>query len=268
MNKKIIILISLLFCLFLVGQIKASAPQDPFKAFASKISLLPEQEKFVYKAKFLGLSIGTFIIMNNGKRTFNGREVYSYELTVRTLPFFSILFKTKARYVSYMDTQEFVVLRHEEYIKGGTLLESAVDFDYKNLTATYTNFITDQKQTVTIPGKILDTLSGSFYLRMMALELGDTVDILIYADQKIYHYTGTLSSSTKIKVPKFGKQEAYYFKPYLFVDGKEITKISAEIYYSTAIPATTIRATLNTRFGNVNVVLVEGYETNLNGNST
>lgn len=261
MNKKIIFIGCLLLCFFQAGPIKGSVAQGPLKTFVPRLSSLPDQEKLVYKAKFLGISIGTFIITNNGKMTLNGKEAYCFELKVRTLPFFSVLFKTKARYFSYMDTQEFVILRHEEYVKGGALLESAVDFDYKNLMATYKNFINRQEHTVKIPDKLLDVLSGSFYLRMMPLELGDTVSLPIYADQKIYDYTGSLSSKTEVNLPKHGKQDAYYFKPYLFLDGKEIKKISAEVFFSTTTPRKALRAALKTLLGKVHVVLVEGYET-------
>lgn len=228
---------------------------------APKLSSLPDQEKLIYKAKFLGISIGTFIIMNNGKTMLNGQEALCFELKVKTLPFFSILFKTKSRYVSYMDTQKFVVLRHEEYVKGGDLLESAVDFDYKDLTATYKNFINNQESTIKIPDKLLDVLSGGFYLRMIPLELGGTADLNIYADQKIYNYTGVLSSKTNVNLPNYGKQDAYYFKPSLFLDGKEVKKISAEIFFSTTAPTKTLSAALKTRLGKVHVVLVEGYKT-------
>ncbi|MFA5088160.1 MAG: DUF3108 domain-containing protein [Candidatus Omnitrophota bacterium] len=260
MNKIFVFISCLLLCILPAGGINASVPQEPGKPFVCNLSSLAEKEKLVYKAKFLGISIGTFIIINNGKMMLNGQEAYCFELKVRTLPFFSILFKTKARYVSYLDAQEFVVLRHEEYVKGGTLLESAVDFDYKNFTATNKNFINHQENTVKIPDKILDVLSGSFYLRMMPLALGDKVDLNIYADQRIYNYTGRLSSKIKVHVPHHGKQDAYPFKPYLFLDGKQVIKISAEVFFSTTTPRKALRATLKTLLGNVNVILVEGYE--------
>ncbi|OGX51004.1 MAG: hypothetical protein A2243_09365 [Omnitrophica WOR_2 bacterium RIFOXYA2_FULL_38_17] len=273
MNKDFIFIECLLLC-FLLGcksvvqkedlifqarQIKGSEPGKSLKPFVSDFSSLPNKEKLVYKATFLGLSIGKFIIMNNGKRMLNGQEVYCFELTVKTLPFFSILFKTKNRYVSYMDAQKLVILRHEEYIKGGTFLESAVDFDYNFYTAKYKNFIDQKEIVVKIPDKLLDVLSGIYYLRMLPLELGDTVDINIYADQKIYNYTGFLSAKTEVNLPNYGKQEAYCFEPYLFLDGTQIKNISAETFFSTANPSKTLRATLKTLLGNVNVLLMKGY---------
>lgn len=247
--------------LFKARQIKASAPsetQEERETIVPQVSLLPDQETLVYRAKFIGLSIGTFVITNNGKMMLGGREAYYFEIKVRTLPFFSLLFKTKARYVSYMDAQELVVLRHEEYIKGGDVLESTVDFNYQDLTATYQNVITHQERTVKIPGKLLDPLSGGFYLRTLPLKLGDTVELNIYADQKIYKYTGLLSSKTTVDVPKYGKQEAYRFDPYLFLDGEQIKKISAKLFFSTTTPTKTLRASLKTLLGDVHVVLVEG----------
>ena len=189
----------------------------------------------------------------------DGRQVHQFELTVKTLPFFSILFKTKDRYVSYMDTQELVVLRREEYVKGGSVLESAVDFNYKDLTATYKNFITRQEKTVKIPGKLLDTLTGGFYLRMMPLELGDTVDLNIYADGRNYNCTGLLRAKTRVHLPDSKEQDAYLFEPYLFLDGQQIKKISAEIFFSTTTPRTPLRATLKTLLGSVHVVQIPGH---------
>lgn len=246
--------------LFETGKSKAVTLQEPLKIPVCDLSLLPYQEKLVYKGNFLGIPIGEFIVMNNGKMMLNGQEAYCFELTINRPPFFSGIFKTKSRYVSYVSTQEFVVLRHEEYIQEGTVLESVVDFDYKNLTATYKNFIDEQENTVQIPDKLLDILGGGFYLRTMTLELGDTAEINIYADQKIYNCTGVLYSKTQVNVPRYGKQNAYCFKPYLFLDGRQIKKNSAEVFLSTIIPAKTLRATIKMPLGSVHLVLTEGYE--------
>ena len=96
---------------------------------------------------------------------------------------------------------------------------------------------------------------------MLPLGIGDTVDLNVYADEKIYNYTGLLSSKIKVSVPHYGKQDAYAFKPELSLNGEKIKKVSAEIFFSATAPTKPIHAVLRSRFGNVNVVLVEGYET-------
>jgi hypothetical protein len=270
MNKKFI-LISCVLVYFLSGctpvikkedillqaqQVKAAAPPEPVKAVVPAHFPLPDPEKLVYKAKYLGITIGQFILINHGTTLLNGREAYCFEIIVKTLPFFAKIFKTKDRYVSYMDRQEFVVLRHEEYVKGGTVLESAVDFDYKNHTASYKNFIKLREEKMVIPDKILDVASGGFYLRMVPWQLGDTVELKIYADQKIYDFIGLLHAKTAVNLPSYGRQEAHSLKPYVFLNDEQIKQISAEVFFSTTEPRKCLRAVLKAPLGSVSVVLV------------
>jgi hypothetical protein len=217
---------------------------------------LSREETLVYRSKFLGIAIGEFTTMNKGKVTVNGRPAYCFEIDVKTLPFFSALFQTKDRYVSYLDAEKFVVLRHEEYIKSGTFLESSTDFDHLNHTALYKNFVTHKEKTVAIPEKIIDVISGGFYLRTIPLAIGDTQEVDLYADEKIYNFVGLIHSKIIVTMPSNTKQDAFLFKPYVFKDGKQITKISAEVYFATDEAKTPLRAILKTPLGNVTVVLI------------
>lgn len=239
-------------------QIKASVPQEPRPAIALPIYYpLPESERLVYKAKFLGLSIGKFILINHGKESLKGREVYRFELIVKTSAFFTKLFKARDRYVSYMDTQKFRIVRHEEFIKDGTVLESVVDFDYDQHVAIYKNLIKPHEEKVEIPDQILDVMSGGYYLRMIPWQLGDTFELKIYADQKIYDFMGLFESQTSINLPPHGKQEIDFFVPYLFLNDSQIKEVSAEVLFSRTVPRKSLRAILKTILGNVSVVLEE-----------
>lgn len=239
-------------------QIKAAAPPEPVRAAVSVHFTLPDREKHAYTAKYLGVPIGRFILINNGTTMFNGREAYRFELIVKTLPFFAALFKTKDRYVSYMDRQNLVVLRHEEYVKGGNVLESAVDFDHQNHIASYKNFIDRREEKVSIPDKILDVISGGFYLRMISLRLGDMTEFKIYADQKIYDFIGLLDARTTVNVSPHERQEAHSLKPYVFLNEEQVKHISAEVFLSTGEPPKCLRAVLKAPLGSVSVALVDG----------
>ncbi|MCB9771889.1 MAG: DUF3108 domain-containing protein [Candidatus Omnitrophica bacterium] len=221
---------------------------------------LSEYERLVYKAKYLGISIGEFIVQNNGKTILNGREAYSFELTVKTSVFFKKLFSTKDRYISYMDPKRFVVLRHEEYINEGTKLESIIDFDYETHMAFYKNVIDQSERKIKIPDRVLDVLSGSFYLRMFRWGLGDTVEINLYADDILYNFLGLLHSKANVQLPTKETHEAFLLKPYVFSDGKPIKKISAEVFLATTGTKKPLRAILKTPLGNIAVVLYEGFD--------
>ncbi len=218
---------------------------------------LPEQEKLIFKAKYLGLTIGEFITINNGKTILNGQEVYCFEMISKTMPFFTALFGAKDRYVSYMDTQKFSVLRHEEYIKGGVILESTVDFDYKNHKAYYKNHLNGKVKELAIPNRLLDVLTGGFYLRMMPWSLGDTSEFDLYADDTIYNFIGLLSASKQIILSDNTVHESYLLKPYVFSNGKQLQKVSAEVFFSSSEGKRPLQAILKTPLGNVSVDLTQ-----------
>jgi hypothetical protein len=227
------------------GIVKPASQESPFAG----------QERLVYKARYLGLPIGEFIIVNQGKTTLNGRPAYRFELTVHTLPFFGLI---KDRYVSYLDAEKLVVLRHEEYVRKGTRLESTVDFDYQTRTALYKDAVSGQEKKVAIPESAHDIVTGGFYLRTAPMGLGDAVELNVYADEKLYNYVGLLESKTTVKVPGRGRQDVFVLKSYLFHGGRPVKSISAEVFFSTDEYRKPLRAILRTLFGNVSVMLIDG----------
>ncbi len=226
-------------------------------ALALAAEKMPEQEKLIFKAKYLGLTIGEFITINNGKTILNGQDVYCFEMISKTMPFFTALFGAKDRYVSYMDAKKFVVLRHEEYVKGGVILESTVDFDYANCKAHYKNHLNGQVKELAIPKRLLDVLSGGFYLRMMPWSLGDTSEFDLYADDTIYNFIGLLSASKQIILADNTVHESYLLKPYVFSNGKQLKKVSAEVFFSASGSKRPLHAILKTPLGNVSVELAQ-----------
>lgn len=218
-------------------------------------SALAQEETLVYKIKFLGLSLGKFILINRGIRMLDGRPAYRFELAVSTVPLFAKLFKTKDRYVSYMDPHKFAVLRHEEYIKDGEQMESVVDFDYDRHLAFYKNLITGREASVAIPDRVIDVISGGYYLRTIPWQLGDTVDLKVYADEKVYDFLGFYRSQITVNLPPHGKQKVDVFIPYLFLNDQPIKEISAEVLFSQTLPRKSMKAVLKTPVASVSVLL-------------
>ncbi len=215
-----------------------------------KVFPLAVEETLIYKAKYWGIPIGTFVVVNKGLTELNGRAAYHFELTVKTLPFFGDI---KDLYVSYMDAERLVVLRHEEYIKGH-VLESAVDFDYALNMALYHNAVTGQKKQVPIPHEIHDIVTGGYFLRTAPLGLGDTIELNVYADEKIYNYLGYLHS--RILTPAGSTEKGSdLLRSYVFHEGKQVQGISADVIFTPEAYRKPLRAVLKTFLGNVSVTL-------------
>lgn len=250
-------------------QIKATITSETLKTLPtvspkpeSVQSFLSKKEKLTFRAKYLGFSVGELFLINNGKQTQNGKEVYCFELISKTQVFFASIFKIKDRYISYMDTQTLNVVRYEEYGQNGKVLESTVDFDYENHQAFYKNQITGELRKIQIPNRMLDVLSGSYYLRSISWSLGDMAEFNLYTDDKVYNFIGLLFSQTQVTIPKHGKQNAYLLKPYMFIDSQQITKISTEVFFLTSGTQKPLQALLKTPSGNVSLVLTNVIEDN------
>lgn len=248
-------------------QIKAAATNASLKSLPA-VSPKPEtaqdflskKEKLTFKAKYLGFTVGELFLINNGKQIQNGKEMYCFELIAKTQAFFAAIFKIKDRYISYMDPKTLNVVHYEEYGQNGKVLESTVDFDYENHQAFYKNQITGELRKIEIPSKMLDVLSGSYYLRSITWSLGDMAEFNLYTDDKVYNFIGLLFSQTQITIPKRSQQNAYLLKPYMFIDGQQITKVSTEVFFSTSETKKPLQALLKTPSGNVLLMLTNVIE--------
>lgn len=245
-------------------QIKAAATATTLKSLPavfpkpeSAQDFLSKKEKLTYKAKYLGFTVGELFLINNGKQIRNGKAVYCFELISNTQAFFAAIFKIKDRYISYMDPETLNVVRYEEYGQNGNVLESTIDFDYQNQQAFYKNHITQELRKIKIPNKMLDILSGSYYLRSISWSLGDMAEFNLYTDDKVYNFIGLLYSQAQITMPQLNKQNAFLLKPYMFIDGQQITKISTEVFFSTAGTQKPLQALLRTPSGNVSLMLTD-----------
>lgn len=248
-------------------QIKAAATTATLKTLPavfpkpeSAQDFLSKKEELTFKARYLGFTVGELSLINNGKHIQNGKELYSFELISKTQAFFAAIFKIKDRYISYMDPETLNVVRYEEYGPNGKELESTVDFDYQNHQALYKNLKTGEARKIEIPDKMLDVLSGSYYLRSIAWSLGDMAEFNLYTDDKVYNFIGLLFSQTQINIPKHSQQNAYLLKPYMFIDNQQITKISTEVFFSTSGTQKPLQALLKTPSGNVSLMLTEVIE--------
>jgi hypothetical protein len=119
---------------------------------------------------------------------------------------------------------------------------------------------TGELRKIEIPSKMLDVLSGSYYLRSIAWSLGDMAEFNLYTDDKVYNFIGLLFSQTQITIPKRSQQNAYLLKPYMFIDGQQITKVSTEVFFSTSETKKPLQALLKTPSGNVLLMLTNVIE--------
>ncbi len=223
------------------------------------VQTLPEFEELTYKARYLGMTVGTMTASIKGIEKINGRDCYKFELAAKTEGMISKMFKAEDRYVSYMDVEKKYVVRHEEFRHEGKYRKEAiVDFDQVNHKAHFKNMSDGSEKTIDIPADVQDALTANYYFRMIPWGLGDTVNLKVYVEEKVYDIIGLVKSKIKLSLHKFGKQEAYTFEPYALLAGERVQKGRVVGFFASSNLRPPLRGDINTPlFGRAYIYLSE-----------
>ena len=58
----------------------------------------------------------------------------------------------------------------------------------------------------------LDVVTTNYVVRLKPWSVGDTIELDVYVDEVLYSLIGLISSKTKLRVPKIGRQESFVFQ--------------------------------------------------------
>lgn len=196
-------------------------------------SRLPEHERLVYKARWLGIPVGTATSCIKGIKKIRGRDAYELEITVKTNDFCSRIYKIDDRYVSFMDVEKLCTLRHEVYRREGRYKKDAVtDFDQVNHKAYFKNFLDRSEKVVKIPPLVHDPVSMAYYFRLVPLEIGRMNEYSVYNNESVYQIYGVAEEKVIRKIPRLGPREVFSVQPYAKLKGEVVRKGRAKGYFS------------------------------------
>jgi hypothetical protein len=151
------------------------------------IELLPEfvgfgeGEKLVFSVQYGIVNAGEASLEIRNVASINGADCYRIVSNARSNDVFSVVFKVRDRYESYMDTTQLYSLRYEKHVREGKFRrDQVVDFDQKEHTATYS------EQVIPIAPRTQDVLSAMYYVRTLPLEVGQSISVANHTDGKNY----------------------------------------------------------------------------------
>ena len=149
--------------------------------------LLPEYvgfgvgEKFVYSVQYGIIKAGEATLEIRNIASIDSTDCYRIISNARTNDVFSLVFKVRDRFESYMDTTNLYSLRYEKHIREGRFRrDRAVSFDQREHTATY------EDKVVPIAPRTQDVLSALYYVRTLPLKPGQSIAIANHTDGKNY----------------------------------------------------------------------------------
>ena len=140
-----------------------------------------EGEKLVFSVQYGIVNAGDASLEIRNIASLDSVDCYRIVSNARTNDVFSVVFKVRDRYESYMDTTELYSLRYEKHVREGKFKrDEVVEFDQHGHTAVY------QDREVRIAPRTQDVLSALYYVRTLPLEVGQSVSVANHTDGKNY----------------------------------------------------------------------------------
>ena len=237
MKRSIIIIVAVIGLLFLYTSThkekeivdststleETQSPNDPFTV----------GERSRYVIAWQGIPVGQATATVESLINFKDYEVYKIVVHAETNNFLSMLFRINDTFVSYMDRKKLISRHYEATIREGDYKKDlVVDYDFKNLTATYKNLQDGSVKTCSIEKDVQDPVSTAYYLRTMPIEEGSKIELVVNHSEKNYEISGEVEKKTEFDTKKIGTFEAFLIKPYLKTGEEKLKRTATWGYLS------------------------------------
>jgi len=209
------------------------------------VLVFPLGERFEYDAKFSFLNLGTMTLEVVDTVTYRDTKCYLIRSILNSTSSLRFLFSIDDTIEVYTSVDEIVPLLYRERInESGYRRQSDLSFDNDERTVTY-----DDSSEIAIAEDTRDILSFWYYMRLIPLEVGDTVRLNVHSSRENHEILCSVKGYERVKTGA-GDYNTVVVEPQ--TEGKGIfgAKGGMEIWYSDPerIPVQ-IRASM--KFGSV-----------------
>ena len=171
-------------------------------------------EKLTFDIDWGPANVGTAVMAVPRIKKYNGRDVYEIRTQALSNKFISTVYRVDDQIVSYVDTAGIFSWRTEKELnewsifKGDWKQKRLFMFDHEK------NLAYSLRDTVEIPEYCLDVISAFFYVRTQDLQVGKTIEIPHYDNDKVYYLTVEIQKKQQVRVPA-GKFNCIVVEPKL-----------------------------------------------------
>jgi hypothetical protein len=155
----------------------------------------PVGERFEYEARFSFLNLGTMILEVEDTLTYCGTPCYRISSILSSTHSLRFLFSIDDTIKVYTSTDELLPVLYQERInESGYCRTSDLYFDHEAGTVSY-----DDTLIVEIYEDTRDVLSFWYYMRLLPLELGDTLEVSVHSARENHDIMCVVSDSIRVR---------------------------------------------------------------------
>ncbi len=172
-------------------------------------------EKFIYRASWMGISVGTASLEVKELTKINGHEVYHIVARAKSNAFLSAIFKVDDEIHSYIDKDGLFSWRLERKMREGRYkADETMDFNQDKHVATYHSLRNGSVKTVEIPKETQDEISCFYFFRTQDAKVGESVFIDVNSDEKNWIVEVKVLEKGLLKVGRLGTFNAFLAEPH------------------------------------------------------
>ncbi len=168
-------------------------------------------EQIQYTVRWQMLEAGKAIFKVNNFARIDGEDAYHFSLEVKSTRFIDMIYKIRDRLEGFTDKQFSQSQLYKKTQSGRDKKQVVVLFDWKEKTATYSNF-GGERDPIEIPFETFDPVSAFYKMRSLDFEKDQTPSFSVSDGKKKFIQTGKVIRKEKITVPS-GTYETYLISP-------------------------------------------------------
>ncbi|KPK92489.1 hypothetical protein AMJ80_06570 [bacterium SM23_31] len=196
-------------------------------------------------------TVGTAVISVQQIKKYNGRDVYELRTHAQSNDIISKIYKVNDQVVSYTDKEGIFSWRLEKNLNEGNWRQRRLF-----LLDQIKNLAYSENDTVNIPEYSQDIISAFFYVRTQDLQVGKTIEIPHYDNDKVYYLNVEVIKKQEVRVPA-GRFNCIVVEPKLKTQGLFKHQGRIKIYLTDDEKKIPVLMTSKVVFGQVAVKLTK-----------
>jgi len=168
-------------------------------------------EEIEYSFRWEMISAGSANFKVMPYTSLNGEKAYHFLLVVKSNRFIDKLYKMRARLEGFTDSEFTQSLLYKKIETGKSKKDVLVQFDWKNKTATYSNF-GGKRDPIKIPNATFDPVSSFYKMRAIDLESDQNLSFSVTDGKKSFTQKGSVIKKETLTLPS-GTFETYVLLP-------------------------------------------------------
>lgn len=221
-------------------------------------------DKLMMDINYLGMTVGKIVVVNNGKKMINGKEVWHFHSRFKSAPFYSNIYELDDTVDTYVTTDQFLSIRYSLIQR-----ETKQDVDdlqlhdrdqmktfwfYKQKKSDGT--IRNKEKNAFIPFFSIDPFSVLFFYQGLPLKYGDLYEIPIINKSKILVLKSEVEGRETIETEK-GKVRAIRVHATTRYSGETLKSGDLYFWFSDDSRRTLLKAQAKIKIGSVTADIVK-----------